>query len=71
MRVSFTTSIIVFTKPLQHKNLRQTKVGSVVEYINRSRRQIISSHKKEDKAKIVAKYKVGDEIFDTKLEPKK
>ena len=27
-----------------------------------SRRQIISSHKKEDKAKIVAKYKVGDVI---------
>ena len=27
-----------------------------------SRRQIISSHKKEDKAKIVGKYKVGDVI---------
>ena len=29
-----------------------------------SRRQIISSHKKEDKAKVVAKYKVGDLIKD-------
>ena len=32
-----------------------------------SRRQIISSHKKVDKAKIVEKYKVGDVIKDAEV----
>ena len=47
---------------MNHKNLRLIKLDKVRGNACVSRREIISSFKKEDKAKIIEKYKVGDII---------